>query len=261
MSIKSITESPTGLVSVNPSIIYIQTTDTYATVTTAGYLTQAKQFGTVFNNLQMALVYTTDDGVVWLQVSVTGTPPQIVSLIEPLSPGDVTLPTITNHLIVSTNTTGTLGNLTGIAINNGSIQAGLSGTPGTLISFPTSAGNGSLIVQAVNSGGAFNTTIASGVMGQSTVYTIPDIGAATGDLVVATAAVRMKVVAGAAAAGGAAAQSFTDAFCTTGSVVLGTWVTQTTPAEIITIVAGTGSFVVTSTANAGAGTFSYVIHK
>ncbi len=94
----------------------------------------------------MALVYTTDDGVVWLQVSVTGTPPQTVSLIEINAPGDVVLPTIANHIIVSTNVNGALANLTGTAINNGSIQAGLSGTAGTLISYPATGGKGSLHV-------------------------------------------------------------------------------------------------------------------
>jgi hypothetical protein len=250
-----------GLVGVNPYVIFIDTTDTYAVVTTAGYLTKQKQNGFVFSNEQMALVKTSDDGVVWLQVSVTGTPPQIVSLVEPLSPGDVVLPTITNHIIASTNTTGTLANISATAINSGSLQAGLSGTSGSLISFPATAANGSLIVSAVNAGGAFNTTIANGTMGQSTVYTIPDIGATTGDIVVSTAAVRMKSVAAAAAAGGAAAQSFTDTFCTSGSVVIGNWVTQTTPQEVIKIVPGNGSFVVTSTGDVGVGTFSYVILK
>jgi hypothetical protein len=130
-----------------------------------------------------------------------------------------------------------------------------------LISFPATAANGSLIIQAVNAGGAFNTTIASGTMGQSTVYTIPDIGATTGDIVVSTSAVRMKAVAAAAAAGGAAAQSFTDAFSTTGSVIVGNWVTQTNAAEVVKIVPGNGSFVVTSTTDVGAGTFSYIITK
>jgi hypothetical protein len=88
-----------------------------------------------------------------------------------------------------------------------------------------------------------------------------DIGAATGGLVVATSAIRMKSVAAAAAAGGNAAQSFTDDFCTSGSVVIGNWVTQTTPAEVIKIVPGNGSFVVTSTGDAGSGTFSYIITK
>ena len=56
-------------------------------------------------------------------------------------------------------------------------------------------------------------------------------------------------------------QSFTDTFCTATSVVIGNWVTQTNPAEVVKIVPGVGSFVVTSTADVGAGTFSYIIMK
>src|SRR6185503_14737968 len=154
---------------------------------------------------------------------------------------------------------GTIDDTAGNVINAGNIQAGLSGTAGTLISFPGTAANGSFILAAVNAGGAFNTTLSNGVMGQSTVYTLPDIGAATGGVVVSTAAVRMKSVAGAAAAGGAAAQSFTDAFCTSGSNVVGNWNTQANAASVLKIVPGNGSFVVTSSADAGVGTFNYII--
>lgn len=143
----------------------------------------------------------------------------------------------------------------------GNITSGSSGDAGTFVSFPATAANGTFIIQAVNAGGAFNTTIASGTMGQSTVYTVPDILAATGGVVVSTAAVRMKSVAGAAAAGGAAAQSFTDAFCTTGSNVIGNWNTQANAVSVLKIVPGNGSFVVTSSADAGVGTFNYVIMK
>lgn len=79
------------------------------------------------------------------------------------------------------------------------------------------------------------------------------------DLVSSTTPLQVKSVVAAAAAGGSAAQSFTDDFCTTDSNVQGTWVTQTTPGQIVTIVPGNGSFVVTSTTNVGAGTFSYTI--
>jgi hypothetical protein len=71
----------------------------------------------------------------------------------------------------------------------------------------------------------------------------------------------MKAVDAAAAAGGAAAQSFTDTFCTSTSVVIGNWVTQANPVEVLKIVPGNGSFVVTSSGDAGAGTFSYIITK
>lgn len=168
---------------------------------------------------------------------------------------------VANHIALFQDTTGTIDDTAATAINSGSIQAGLSGTAGTLISFPGTAANGSLIIAAVNAGGAFNTTISSGTIGQSTVYTIPDIGASTGGVVVSTAAVRLKSVAGAAAAGGAAAQSFTDTFCTSGSNVIGNWNTQANAVSVLKIVPGNGSFVVTSSGDAGVGTFNYVIMK
>lgn len=154
--------------------------------------------------------------------------------------------------------TATTGNITATA---GSLISGSSGNVGGLTLFPATAANGTFILAPVNAGGAFNTTLSNGVMGQSTVYTLPDIGAATGGVVVSTAAVRMKSVAGAAAAGGAAAQSFTDAFCTSGSNVIGNWNTQANAASVLKIVPGNGSFVVTSSADAGVGTFNYVIMK
>lgn len=168
---------------------------------------------------------------------------------------------VANHIALFQDTAGTVDDTAATALNNGSIQAGLSGTAGTLISFPATAANGSLVVAAVNAGGAFNTTISNGTMGQSTVYSMGDIGASTGGLVVATSAIRMKAVAGAAAAGGAAAQSFTDAFCTSGSNVVGNWNTQANAASVLKIVPGNGSFVVTSSADAGVGTFNYIITK
>jgi hypothetical protein len=159
------------------------------------------------------------------------------------------------------DTAGTVDDTAGTVTQAGSIAAGLSGTAGTLISFPGTAANGSLILAAVNAGGAFNTTISNGVMGQSTVYSLPDIGASTGGIVVSSGAIKMKSVAGAAAAGGAAAQSFTDAFCTSGSNVIGNWNTQANPAVVQKIVPGNGSFVVTSDVDAGVGTFNYIITK
>ena len=168
---------------------------------------------------------------------------------------------ILNHIGTFKDTAGTIGNDAATAINGGNLQAGLSGTAGTLASFPGTAANGSLVLAAVNAGGAFNTTISNGTMGQSTVYTMGDIGASTGGLVVATSAILMKAVAGAAAAGGAAAQSFSDAFCSSGSNVVGNWNTQANPVSVLKIVPGNGSFVVTSSGDAGVGTFNYIITK
>ena len=171
-----------------PSLIYIQTTDTYATVTATGYLTSYKQEGNSFSNNQMALVYTTDEGPVWLKVAITYSNASvlstIVSLIQISSPGDVVLPTIANNIIVSTDTVGTLANTTATAVNRGSIQAGLSGDAGTLISYSATASKGSLIVAAVANTNNDNVTISNALHGQASVYSIPDSGAATANLIV-----------------------------------------------------------------------------
>ena len=157
-----------------------------------------------------------------------------------------------------TGITATTGN---IIATTGNVEAGSSGHAGILSSFPGTAANGSLIVAAVNAGGAFTTTISNGVMGQSTVYTMGDIGATTGGMMIITTDIRMKSVAGAAVAGGAAAQTITDAFCTTGSNVVGNWNTQTNAVTVEKIVPGNGSFVVTSSGDPGASTFNYIITK
>lgn len=175
--------------------------------------------------------------------------------------GNIKAATTTTTLGQNFAVTGTITASGAITSTAGNITSGSSGDSGTFIAFPATAANGTMIIAAGNAGGAFNTTITSGTIGQSTVYTVPDIGAATGGVVVSTAAVRMKSVAAAAAAGGAAAQSFTDTFCTSGSNVVGNWNTQANAVSVLKIVPGNGSFVVTSSGDAGVGTFNYVIMK
>jgi len=82
------------------------------------------------------------------------------------------------------DTAGTIDDTAGAVINAGNIQAGLSGTAGTLISYPAVAANGSLILAAVGNAGNFAATISSkSTLGQATVYTVPDPGAATANFV------------------------------------------------------------------------------
>jgi len=76
----------------------------------------------------------------------------------------------------------------GLQVSAGNLTAGASGAAGTLISFPATAANGSLIVSALNAGGAFNTTVRNSVMGQSSVISIPDPGAATANFLLDTGA-------------------------------------------------------------------------
>lgn len=91
---------------------------------------------------------------------------------------------VVNHIAKFVDTAGTIDDTAGAAINSGNIQAGLSGTAGTLISFPASAANGSFILAAVGNAGNFNATVSpKSTLGQASVYTIPDPGAATANFV------------------------------------------------------------------------------
>ena len=218
---------------------------------TAGYLASFPATGSK-GSLRLTAVANTGDTLVTISNAAHGQ----ASVYSIPDSGAATANFIVSKLTGTQHIT--VGSL---EVDAGDVIAGISGTAGTLKSFPATAANGSLIIAAANAGGAFNTTISNGTMGQSTVYTMGDIGASTGGLVVATSAIRMKSVAGAAAAGGAAAQSFTDAFCTSASNVVGNWNTQANAASVLKIVPGNGSFVVTSSADAGVGTFNYIITK
>lgn len=175
--------------------------------------------------------------------------------------------TIANELAVFADTAGTVKDASTTVtlgfplIVSGAVSAGKSGTAGIVSSFPSAATTGSLRLVGVANAGNFNIDISNASHAQATVYTLADIGASTGGIPTATSAFRMKSVAAAAAAGGAAAQSFTDAFCTSASNVIGNWNTQANAASVLKIVPGNGSFVVTSSADAGVGTFNYMITK
>lgn len=177
-----------------------------------------------------------------------------------------------------TGITATTGNITASA---GNVVAGASGAAGTVSSFPTTAARGSLILAGVANAGNTNVTISNASHGQASVYSIPDVGAATGQFNVVTGALvsgnslvasgtagkladagyAIKTVAAAPAAGGSATQNFVDAFCTAGSNVIGNWNTQANAASVLKITPGVGSFNVVSTADAGVGTFNYIITK
>lgn len=292
-----------GQVGVLPGSVKMITTDSLATITTAGYLNGVgNQLPTVevapSDVIECLYGYNsvTDAGTLaFFQPSISN---GVITLNLWENPGNVLLPVVNGDFAVFNGTTGqikdagysasdptktkvvmatatttvgyishftdvagTIGNTAGAVTNPGDIYAGLSGTAGVLRSYPATANTGYLGLTGVANSGAFNVQISNASHTQSTVYSIADIGAATGGLVSATTAIRMKTVSAAAAAGGAAAQSFTDAFCTTGSVIVGNWNTQANAASVLTIVPGNGSFVVTSSANAGVGTFNYIITK
>jgi len=97
--------------------------------------------------------------------------------------GNIKAATTTVTLGQALSITGALTASGAITSTAGNITSGSSGDAGTFISFPATGSNGTLILAAGNAGGAFNTTIASGTIGQSSVITIPDPGAATSKFV------------------------------------------------------------------------------
>lgn len=75
-----------------------------------------------------------------------------------------------------------------LASTAGPITSGSSGDAGSFISFPATAANGTFIFEALNAGGAFDTTLRNSVMGQSSVISLPDPGASTANVLLSTGA-------------------------------------------------------------------------
>lgn len=210
----------------NVAIVRITTTNTLAQASVADYITAQSANIIAANNGQfqwllsdMCLVYASDG---WMFASISADFTSLEPLVfstnvvgTPVTIGDFAvfastggnledlgyLPSdasktrvvmagsavVVNHIAKFVDTTGTVDDTAGVAINSGNIQAGLSGTAGTLISFPAVAANGSFIWAAVGNAGNFNATVSpKSTLGQATVYTIPDPGAATANFVLDT---------------------------------------------------------------------------
>jgi len=181
----------TGSSGVLPNQKYMVVGDNLSAVTTAGYLNSV--------NLESFPVFTTD--IINMLYSFNpntqvGTFEQfsvaisngVITLSALSNAGQVTLPTIANHIATYTNTAGHLSEDPATAISGGNIQAGLSGTAGYVASFPGTASKGSLHLTAVANTGDTVTTISNAAMGQASVISIPDPAGATANFAVAPAA-------------------------------------------------------------------------
>jgi len=102
--------------------------------------------------------------------------------------GNIKAATTTVTLGQALSITGALTASGAIASTAGNITSGSSGDAGSFISFPATAANGTFIFEALNAGGAFNTTLRNSVMGQSSVLSFPDPGAATANVLLDTGA-------------------------------------------------------------------------
>ncbi len=257
MPILNIQIGQSGLVGVIPSISYIATNDTLGTVLGTGYLNNAVQQGYAFSESMMCLVSTkttpssTTTEVAWLEVSYVAPDWSLVAIG---SPGTVILPTIANHIATYTNTTGTLSEDATIAINGGSLQAGLSGTAGSLFSYPATAARGKLAITAVANTGNTDVNIINAAHGQASTYTIPDGGQTNSSFLITNSSGTQTIATGSlaltlgnltVAAGNIAA--------TLGSVTAGTTVTAGTGITATTgnITASAGNLVAGATGAAG----------
>lgn len=187
MSILNIQPIQIGLVGVRPGLWCLTTNNTVGEVLATGYLTKVYSEGYSFKDGDLAAVITAatpssaDVSSGWYQINNNA---GVWSLTTGTGPGNVVLPTIANHLAVYTNVTGGLGEDAATAINGGNIQAGVSGTAGTLTSFPGTAAKGSLIVQAVANTGNTTVTLQNALHGQASTYTIPDSGLTNANVIV-----------------------------------------------------------------------------
>lgn len=139
MAIQSIVRDVTGTVGVEPHLVFISTTDSLATVTTAGYLNQSVSQGFLFDPADIAALTYLDSGAPiseFFRLSYSG---NIITLI-PLG-SDITLPVVADNLAAFSDTDGGIKD-SGIATNNVIVNSSTTGqtiststvsaTPGTI---------------------------------------------------------------------------------------------------------------------------------
>lgn len=247
-----------------PQIVYIATNDINATVTAAGYLntlTQSTTDGYQFNNSQMALVYTTDQGPQFYQISIAAG--GLITLVPDVNPGNVLLPVVANHLAVFTNVAGQVGDPAGTAIHGGNIQAGTATVQGSLIAFgAANAGvNDKLTISYVTSAGNRGLTLTNAAMGQATTLTIADPGVAASGFLLKDSAGTQTIATGNLAltlgnitvAAGNITATLGNIAATAGSLTAGTTVAAGTGISTAAgnIAATTGNLIAGSSGHAG----------
>lgn len=221
MTIKQIWVDDVGASGIYPRNIKLYCTNTYAEVITAGFLTPSDQqaYGFLENDIVEVSYGNPSNNLATLTPSINATT-KVITLV-PWIGGAVSLPTVSNNfanfsgtegvladagyspsdaaktkvvmanaatvtgqIVVAADTAGTIKDTTGItAIAGGNLQAGTTtGTAGTVASCPGTTTTGRLILAAVASAGAFNSTISNRSLGQSTVFSIGDPGATTASI-------------------------------------------------------------------------------
>lgn len=179
---------------INPTICFLATNDTIDGVLAPGYLNTLVTQGYTLNEIDIYQVTTSEvTGLApthtgWLEAQhVNGS----WSLVPSEASGDVSLPTITNHIAYFTNDSGGLASGTANPIiHSGGISAGLDAVAGTLKSYPSTTASGFLQLSATNNtGGNFNTIITNAAnVAQSQTVSVPDVFGGTGGFICKTSA-------------------------------------------------------------------------
>jgi hypothetical protein len=169
----------TGQVGVKPQRIQIVTSDALNVVTAAGWLNNQPLTTkpTPTDIVDMLYSFNAATGVGTYGEFLVTSSAGILTLVQYVSPGDVTLPVTNNYFAVFDGTTGKIKQNAGTSINAGSIQAGLSGTAGGFYSYPATADTGFINIQAIANAGNYGITLNNISFGQATTLTIPDPGA------------------------------------------------------------------------------------
>lgn len=260
MAILSATSGLVGMTGVTPNLLFINTNDTLATVTTAGYLNKpvhenlisidgpSTGAGGIMPTSNMAFVNTSDEGPVLMSVSITGVSPNLVySLVTVPSSGGVF---------------------------GGNVQAGASGTAGAFLSYPGTAARGHLVIAAANNAGNTVTTITNASQAAARTYTIQDMANATANFCLAPAALvsgnvvkatgtvggiadagfAVKANTTAAYAGGGTSNAYAAAGVTATSIVTASILASTNAVSILKVIPGVNTLTVSFSANPGAAT-------
>lgn len=175
--------------------------------------------------------------------------------------------------------TGALSCTTSFDCSAGDITAGSDSNAGIFESYPATTASGTLRLAAVDSSADVAVTISNADHGQASVYSIPDVGAATGQFLVKTAALvdgqlikasgtagvvedaGFSVIANTTAAygGGGTSNAFTATGLTTSSIVTASILTSTNAVSIAKVVPTANTLTITFSSDPGASTtVSYI---
>ena len=263
---------------VEPSIVRITTSDSLATITTAGYLTDEADTIASLNN--GAFDWQDSDFVAIYYSGGQGFFTRDAANATFVSEGsDVVTPTVANYLAHFTNTNGTISSAAADVINNGDIQAGIDASAGKFVSFPGTTASGTFALEAVDSSADVAVKLSNADHGQASVYSIPDGGSATANIAVAPAALvdgnvvtasgtdgvlqdgGFAVLANTTAAygGGGASNAFTATGLGATSIVTASILASTNAVSIVKVVPTANTLTVDFGADPGASTtVSYV---